>query len=222
MTTPEDDFTCNLMEIRDDFVAPAFQETAAIRWTHRGVPRFGYTSDLSALIEGSDEDGLDYVRGMMASSIAIFIFFTLWILVLIVLRCMGPKRVGMWSGTVKPLPPEPVRGRRPKQDKESNGDSPDDQPHDLHLSSSMEQNINNSPKSATLEPGQEAIKEAYKSDGSSSHSSFQETEEEFAARHDAWQELERTYNRRLAFVRGIAIFSCLVIIVNAFLMGFKG
>lgn len=91
----------------EDFQVPSFRNTAAIEWMHSAPPRFGHDSDLNDLIGGSQEDGNDYIKGLLASSIAMFCFFSVWIMTLLVLKCCGPKRIGIWSGSITPLPAEP-------------------------------------------------------------------------------------------------------------------
>jgi hypothetical protein len=61
-------------------------------------PRFGYSSDIEYLLTGTEEQARDYLRGVLACSLAIGVFFVVWALVIIVLRCLGPNRVGFLSG----------------------------------------------------------------------------------------------------------------------------
>ena len=196
------DYTCPREELVDDYEAPLFEETSAIRWAHNNIPRFGHTSEMSALIEGSEEDGLDYVWGMIASSIAIFATFTVWLLIILILRCLGPQRVGMWSGMIRPLPPEPIRPNEGEQinSKETEGQVPSDQ-----------QNIHTEESSADSGDAD---------DDSSGHD--MNDADEFEQRHAEWIKLERRHNTYLTAARGMAVFSCLAIIINAILLGVKG
>jgi hypothetical protein len=96
----------------DDVIEPQFRKdpfenTVAISFMHTSLPRFGHHSDLNLLIEGDSKDANDYIKGLLASSIAMFCFFLVWITLLLVLKCCGPKRVGFWSGSIAPLPAEP-------------------------------------------------------------------------------------------------------------------
>ena len=194
----------------DDYEAPLFEETSAIRWAHNNIPRFGHTSNLTALIEGSEDDGLDYVRGMIASSIAIFATFTVWLLIILILRCLGPQRVGMWSGMIQPLPPEPIRPSDEEQiivdSKETEGQVPSESNR-----AGDQQNILTEESSADRGDAD---------DGSSGND--MKGDDEFEQRHAEWIQLERRHNTYLTAARGMAVFSCLAIIINAILLGVKG
>jgi hypothetical protein len=69
------------------------------------------------LITGTDEQARDYLKGVLACAIAIGVFFVVWSLILIALRCLGPYRVGMLSGKV----PQVIKPD-PSHSEESNGD----------------------------------------------------------------------------------------------------
>lgn len=103
---------CPLDDTLDEFQAPGFSNTAAIEWMHTAPPRFGHVSDLNELINGSQEDGKDYIIGLLAPSIAMFCFFSVWITTILLLKCCGRKRVGFWSGSITPVPAEPAKGGR--------------------------------------------------------------------------------------------------------------
>jgi hypothetical protein len=96
--------SCIADNLEEDYQVPVFRNTAAISWMHSAPPRFGHDSDLNDVINGSQEDRDDYLKGLLASSIAMFCFFSVWITTLLVLKCCGLKRVGFWSGSVTPLP----------------------------------------------------------------------------------------------------------------------
>jgi hypothetical protein len=100
---------CSIEDVVEEpeFRKVAFRNTGAISFMHTAPPRFGHHSDLNLLIEGDSDDGNDYIKGLLASSIAMFCFFFSWITLLLVLKCCGPKRVGFWSGSIAPLPAEP-------------------------------------------------------------------------------------------------------------------
>jgi len=61
-------------------------------------------------MQGSPDEQKDYLKGLIASSIAMFCFFVVWVIFLTVFRCMGPYEVGMLSGKARPLPPQPPDG----------------------------------------------------------------------------------------------------------------
>lgn len=45
----------------------------------------------------------DYVAGLFLTSIAVVFIFVAWMLCLAILRRLGPRRVGGWSGRLTPL-----------------------------------------------------------------------------------------------------------------------
>jgi hypothetical protein len=91
-------------ELLEDFHAPPFQNTPAIRWMHDLPPRFGRRNDLLSLMQGTEDEQQDYIIGLLASSIAMFCFFGLWMIVLAVFKCMGPSEVGILSGKPNTTP----------------------------------------------------------------------------------------------------------------------
>jgi hypothetical protein len=62
-------------EFIEAFDAPDFQNTKAIRWMHGITPRFGHSRNLLLLMQGNEDEQKDYIRGLIASSIAVFCFF---------------------------------------------------------------------------------------------------------------------------------------------------
>ena len=101
---------CSIEGVEEpDFFKTPFHNTETIRRMHGSTPRFGHQSNLTRLIaeDGDPDDDNDYILGLLASSIAMFCFFSIWITILLVLKCCGPKRVGFWSGCGSPLPAEP-------------------------------------------------------------------------------------------------------------------
>lgn len=104
--------SCNIPELNlvESFIPPEFVNTQSIRWTHENAPRFGHSSDLLLLMQGTPEEQKDYLKGLMASSIAMFCFFLVWMIFLVVFKCMGPKEMGILSGKARPLPPQPPEG----------------------------------------------------------------------------------------------------------------
>jgi hypothetical protein len=65
------------------------------------------------LIEGSTEEGQDYLRGLLASSITIFAVAFVWCCLLMVFKCMGPRKFGWLSGRHEPIPAEPDASHYP-------------------------------------------------------------------------------------------------------------
>ena len=236
------DFTCPIPpEVFDDFEPLAFEQTREIRWAHQKIPRFGHTSNLTVLIEGSDEEGSDYVRGMIASSLAIFVFFTVWLLVIIALRYLELQRFGMWSGMIEPLPPEPIRSNEEEQiidPKETEGQSPSESSsssaRDQETTVRDEDSISGESSTTTTREQQDHELLLYENEEqgkyhpeiinneTSSNSEDTAESENFEERHAEWKELEGRHNRRLAAARGVALFSCVAIYINAIILGVKG
>jgi hypothetical protein len=59
------------------------------------------------LLEGSRDDQKDYIKGLLASTLAIGFFYLFWVIFLVAFKYMGPNEVGFLSGKLKPLPPKP-------------------------------------------------------------------------------------------------------------------
>jgi hypothetical protein len=94
-----------------DTPAQAFKNTKAITSVHGNTPRFGHKNEISVLWENGNtgDERSDYLTGMVSAAIAMAIFFLVWVLVLIVLKCLGHDRVGFFSGraTQRPAKPQP-------------------------------------------------------------------------------------------------------------------
>ena len=92
-----------------------FENTITIERFHYTFPRFGHGRNITAdLIQGSPSQQRNYLVGLLASSIAIFCFFVVWVIFLFVLKGLGPSRVGLFSGRrirhVKP--PKPPKKKK--------------------------------------------------------------------------------------------------------------
>ena len=90
-----------------NFSPDPFENTDTIRLSHRMAIRYGKPDDIKLLIQGTKEEGKDYLRGLLATSITIFCIAVVWCFLLIVFKCLGPRKVGWLSGTQIPLPPQP-------------------------------------------------------------------------------------------------------------------
>ena len=89
-----------------------------------GLPRFGHTSDFSALF-GTQEESDDYSVGLIFAGCLVVTFFILWIVVLLVFCCMGQRRVGFLAGSPFRRPhPEPLRSEM-LEDRQENYSEPD-------------------------------------------------------------------------------------------------
>jgi hypothetical protein len=101
-------FTCPVLDQNLTVTqAVAFENTNWILSGHNRVPRFGHTNNITSVIDGSNEVK-SYVIGLTAASIAIFAFFCVWMVTLIVLKCMGYSVVGFCAGSVRIPPPPPT------------------------------------------------------------------------------------------------------------------
>jgi hypothetical protein len=94
-------------EFPEEFLGGIFENTEAIEFMHNTPPRYGHSSDINLLINGSESEQEDYLRGLLASSITIFWFFMIWMFFVWVFKCMGPYAVGIFSGRRVPLPAKP-------------------------------------------------------------------------------------------------------------------
>lgn len=102
--------TCNSQSLFDLFYdPPPFQSNTAIESLHTIPPRFGHSSDINLLIQGSNQDQQDYLTGLLAGSLAIFCLFVCWMFMLTFLKCLGPNRVGFFAASRADLPPKPVK-----------------------------------------------------------------------------------------------------------------
>mmetsp|Transcript_26602 Transcript_26602/g.63407 ORF Transcript_26602/g.63407 Transcript_26602/m.63407 type:complete len:850 (+) Transcript_26602:962-3511(+) len=96
-----------------------FQNTPAINAAHNGIPRGGNTNDILVLAqygaEAQSQENEDlvksYVVGLLVASIMIMLFFIVWMVLLVVLKGFGPKRVGFLSGKRQKIPPRPNKSK---------------------------------------------------------------------------------------------------------------
>ena len=73
--------------------------------TMRNTPRFGHTDQFSIIFANetttsvaSNGDAEDYIQGLLFIGLFIVSFMMLWLLLLMIFRCCGPKLVGFLSG----------------------------------------------------------------------------------------------------------------------------
>jgi hypothetical protein len=94
---------------------PAVYTTPAhVAWTRAISTRLGRDTtyaNVTVLLEddSTDEEKVEYIKGILIAAIIIFCFFTVWMLVILILKCCGYQRVGFFSGQRirRPLPPTP-------------------------------------------------------------------------------------------------------------------
>lgn len=73
-----------------------YNETAATA-TMREVPRFGHSSNFADIF-ATEEDKQDYIAGLLFAGIFLFALFFAWSLILLILKCVGQRRVGFLAG----------------------------------------------------------------------------------------------------------------------------
>jgi hypothetical protein len=173
---------------------PVFQNTAAIRIAHRGIPRAGHSNNIMHLITGNQEQASDYFKGLLVSSIIILCFFLVWIALLVTLRCLGNKRVGWLSGRRQKLPPKPptqehfaMTGIEPQTD-------------------DLAKTVMEAEQQENTDPPQESSTDSNKPP---------ETMQE-------WDELYHKKIKQQRWMKGVVIVSCLMVIAMAVLMATKG
>ena len=89
---------------------PFFNTDSIIR-AHQRTPRFGHTSDIMVLLSGTsnnNDTASDYLNGILAASILIMVFIISWTTTLLVLKCLGYRRVGVFAGSLPPTKPPPI------------------------------------------------------------------------------------------------------------------
>jgi hypothetical protein len=62
------------------------------------LPRFSHHADFSALFSEEPKDVKDYTAGLLFVACFIMSFFTVWGLLILLFKCLGPFRVGVFSG----------------------------------------------------------------------------------------------------------------------------
>lgn len=105
---------------RDDFEPPPFVPTKEVL-RMREMPRYGFVHNFSALLgyssnqavaaasnQSSNDIQKDYLYGLAVGSIIILIVFVVWCLVLILLKCLGKRRVGCAAGVPRKPPSKPI------------------------------------------------------------------------------------------------------------------
>uniref|UniRef100_A0A7S3KZH1 Uncharacterized protein n=1 Tax=Amphora coffeiformis TaxID=265554 RepID=A0A7S3KZH1_9STRA len=96
---------CPSSEVQEPVSAyrPApFSTAGSVDSVHKLAPRFGRTSNITGIIvtEGQEQNDLaeDYLRGILATAIIIFVVILTWMIALLILKCCGKRRVGVFSG----------------------------------------------------------------------------------------------------------------------------
>jgi len=63
----------------------------------RNTPRFGHPNNF-ALLFGTKQQATDYFEGLIYAGVVCLAIFLFWSLVILVFKCMGPRRVGFLAG----------------------------------------------------------------------------------------------------------------------------
>jgi hypothetical protein len=82
-----------------------------------GRSRSGNTNNITVLIDGTKEDQESYAKGVAAQAVGGLVIFLIWFLILLLLKCCGTKRVGLFAG-VPPKRPQPPAGYMPEEAQE--------------------------------------------------------------------------------------------------------
>lgn len=115
-------------EVFEDFTAEEFSNTNIIEWMHSIPPRFGKTNDILNLMIGTEDQQQEYVRGLLASSIALFFFFLVWAGLLLIFKFFAPPN---GSNYTRWLGGQPLRMPSPPL-----GDDEDGNNNNIHYNSS--------------------------------------------------------------------------------------
>ena len=68
------------------------------------VPRFSHSPSIAYAASGDDQARQDYLEGAVFTSSVILLTFVVWLIILLVLKVMGSKRVGCASGKAPTYP----------------------------------------------------------------------------------------------------------------------
>jgi hypothetical protein len=73
----------------------------------RNAWRYGHTDDFAYLFT-DDIDGIEsYLIGVLSNGLVVTLVSSLWPILLLLWKCMGKKRVSMWSGIPYDIPHHP-------------------------------------------------------------------------------------------------------------------
>jgi len=99
---------------------------------HFPTKKFGHISNITSVISGNKEMGKDYLVGILSASVAMIIFFVVWMAMIAIFKVLGPKRVGFLSGKSvrRPMPVDssvfpPADGKNREVEGAGDGDGDD-------------------------------------------------------------------------------------------------
>jgi hypothetical protein len=213
---PESDFGAN-------FSPKAFHNTKAIQFVHEAVPRYGKPNDILLLVNGSEGEKKDYLRGLLASAITIFSIFLVWTCVLLYFKWQGPQRYGWLSGrrVVPLLPPKP---RNPNDEKNKEAAPADDNPNlddENHKQDCADDDPPEGSNEVEKNDDESQNKNALPNEfvGNDNHQRLLLLYEEDMV---AWNHNYVQIQRERRFMKGLVIFSAFFIILSSLLMCIKG
>jgi uncharacterized membrane protein YqhA len=114
-----------------------FHTTSTIKRVHRDAIRFGKTSDISVLYRNDTtrSEKNEYLVGVTTTSIVIFAVITAWFVLILVCMCLGPDRVGFFSGRQRKAESGSKVSDENIEKKSSNGQENFDEENDADLAS---------------------------------------------------------------------------------------
>ena len=88
----------------EEYEAPIFVRPSRLVERISNVPRFSHSSSVAYAASGDDQARQDYLEGAAFTSSVILLTFVVWLIILLVLKVMGSKRVGCASGKAPTYP----------------------------------------------------------------------------------------------------------------------
>jgi hypothetical protein len=88
--------TIRLTFLFDD-VCVLCQQANAVESFH-GFPRFSHSGNFALLFSDNPDEVEDYILGLLFIACFVMSFFTVWGLILLLFKCIGPKHMGVFSG----------------------------------------------------------------------------------------------------------------------------
>jgi hypothetical protein len=215
-----------------------FRDTKVIKRVHDRIPRFRNSNDISLLISGTTEEGAEYLTGTVSTSIWIFCFFLFWYINLIVLKCMGSKRAGLFSGyrLRRPRPPRPPEDPSVKEEHTQEAVVTEGEAIIVKDADRQEGKVTEGEAVTFKEEGnhqESSVRESNHADDSSEHnyedafkdegSTDQDPDQgqvgrDYAEQLQEWESRVQISERMLRRIRIVVLTSGLAIVVSAILM----
>jgi len=79
------------------YIPEPYTAPNSISATHN-QPRYGHTNDFETLIDGGEDATRDYITGIIIGALIILSVAVVWFLAIVILKCMGEKKVGFLAG----------------------------------------------------------------------------------------------------------------------------